>query len=616
MYEVPKFKDKVIYFQSFSNGELVKRSYTVSASYSGILRLSPNNHELLKNSSSDIGYIDPVESFLENSPIVVSDSDGNILDLYYTSSYVFSNNVYCIGQLKTKSLYIHNEGEEEPFNISGIAMPSFINTSKTSGDPEDSTLDVPYGDDLESTIDYFEVLLKDGDGWTYKNMKETIVDVIKDVLLSAGTVPTGSIQYVPITAEQYYALSGRPNVVGYTDEEGRIISSDPIVRDYLLCDGRRYLTRDFPELAKIINNETVSYRRDYNSGEKSSFMCSETYNDYPEGVVYKGDLYPDITRKRLYEHVNGSESDCVSYVDTTLGNKATEEIHTFRVPDLRNQFPRSLILGSSNNSTSYNQTGKWFIDAIPKGEIEGSLYDRHYHFTYYCTHDACYTEPSFYPINKGFVEVAQKIRGIYYLNSDTPSVAITSNNAYFPTRYGGDSNDTLFRRIGNPGWGESGEWQYKRYPSVYGLKDTAWTIQMAGPKTTDENSEPDCGLTSVNISRVRTDGENSSPNFQFNDPNQNPLYYHTYNPWYNGVVQGKGSDWMHTAPWMSSDDDPYGWVAAKEERKDKTSTNDVAINQKTQTAINDSNDKISFQKPLNNRENSPAYIMMLPLIKI
>ena len=139
---------------------------------------------------------------------------------------------------------------------------------------------------------------------------------------------------------------------------------------------------------------------------------------------------------------------------------------------------------------------------------------------------------------------------------------------------------------------------------------------MAGPKTTDENSEPDCGLTSVNISRVRTDGENSSPNFQFNDPNQNPLYYHTYNPWYNGVVQGKGSDWMHTAPWMSSENDPYGWIAAKEERKDKTTTNDIAINQKTQTAINDSNDKISFQKPLNNRENSPAYIMMLPLIKI
>jgi hypothetical protein len=35
-------------------------------------------------------------------------------------------------------------------------------------------------------------------------------------------------------------------------------TTDPLIRDFLLCDGRKYLTKDFPELAKTLWGEKVT----------------------------------------------------------------------------------------------------------------------------------------------------------------------------------------------------------------------------------------------------------------------------------------------------------------------------------------------------------------------
>lgn len=45
--ELPKFKDKVMYITSSSTNSKLHKSYQISASYHGIVRLSPNNRTIL-----------------------------------------------------------------------------------------------------------------------------------------------------------------------------------------------------------------------------------------------------------------------------------------------------------------------------------------------------------------------------------------------------------------------------------------------------------------------------------------------------------------------------------------------------------------------------------------
>jgi hypothetical protein len=72
-------------------------------------------------------------------------------------------------------------------------------------------------------------------------------------LLSLQTIPTGSVHFVPLTIDQYKSLCSAqlPNKeLSYDNNDINI--TDPIVRDFLLCDGRRYKNIDFPELAKVL----------------------------------------------------------------------------------------------------------------------------------------------------------------------------------------------------------------------------------------------------------------------------------------------------------------------------------------------------------------------------
>ena len=91
-----------------------------------------------------------------------------------------------------------------------------------------------------------------------------------EALLSIQSVPTGSIHWFPVTYEQYCSMIS--GVKQYPNEYNTSTTapSDPLIRDYLLCDGRKYKTTEFPELAKILINEKITYWDD------KWEMCNET----------------------------------------------------------------------------------------------------------------------------------------------------------------------------------------------------------------------------------------------------------------------------------------------------------------------------------------------------
>jgi hypothetical protein len=139
-------------------------------------------------------------------------------------------------------------------------------------------------------------------------------------------VPTGSIHFVPISPAKYKELktTGEHN----SSADG----VDPLIRDYLPCDGKLYDAVKFPELAKILQGTEVIYW-DANGNRK--------------------------------QYKNGS----------TPGK--------FRVPDLRGQFIRS-INNMGIKSSADNEVGTWEIDSIVdmtealiKAEKRG---DTHYHY--------------------------------------------------------------------------------------------------------------------------------------------------------------------------------------------------------------------------------------------
>jgi hypothetical protein len=81
-----------------------------------------------------------------------------------------------------------------------------------------------------------------------------------EALLGLQTIPTGSIHWLPVTYAQYQHLMNNTgddpatyaNKTDFTDDNGKKTQYDPILRDFLLCDGREYENYKYPELAKIL----------------------------------------------------------------------------------------------------------------------------------------------------------------------------------------------------------------------------------------------------------------------------------------------------------------------------------------------------------------------------
>jgi hypothetical protein len=63
---------------------------------------------------------------------------------------------------------------------------------------------------------------------------------------------------------------GRHNK-SFTKDNGET-PCDPLVRDFLLCDGRKYKTTDFPELAKVLWKENIKHWKPIQGTESTTFL--------------------------------------------------------------------------------------------------------------------------------------------------------------------------------------------------------------------------------------------------------------------------------------------------------------------------------------------------------
>ena len=128
---LPKFKDKVMYVVSPKG---VEQSYTVSSSFKGILRLSPNNNTSVNEVSEilqvpeelheiDTHYSDAIVfesgaaikslASIERRMIIASDSDSYAVDLRISDTGVEFDNLNVVGISKFKHLTLFSNDENE-----------------------------------------------------------------------------------------------------------------------------------------------------------------------------------------------------------------------------------------------------------------------------------------------------------------------------------------------------------------------------------------------------------------------------------------------------------------------------------------------------------------------
>lgn len=341
-FVIPKIREKVIYWQTAGGAEV---SYPVSASYKGILRLSPNDDATLVekeplrlyDEETENHYRDSIDPAITQQFIRVSTSDGYFVGLRLSQQDVESKDIYVIGPAKFDMVRLYTT-KNNAFKLKkNTALPGRVNTIQSAliGNGADILKDVS-GVDAKSELDQSYILasrsLSERE-FTYIQTTQLIRDLVTEALLDLATIPTGSIHYTPISIAEYAKLlkTGKPN--SYYKTDNKETPNDPIIRDYLICDGCLYKNEDFPELAKILEGTRVDYWR-YDTSKQR--MVQATYlNDYS-------------TAKQ------------------------------FRVPDLRARFIKSIILDKALAADDNNLTGKYNIDARP---VNGNgVIDNHVHF--------------------------------------------------------------------------------------------------------------------------------------------------------------------------------------------------------------------------------------------
>lgn len=342
---IPKFKDKTVYYTT----DTTETSYPVSASYKGILRLSPNDDASLAEAQIEdiIGseveegnyFIDPIDNFVDKQFIRISTSDGFLLDMRLTEFNIEFDNLYVRGPIKTDVLRVYTK-TNTTFDVDGLTyLPDTVNKSIAALVAADGGI---LNDISPSDEQYQPYILvsrnTDERKFEYQQFNSLVENAIMDVLMDVCSLPTGSIHFAPITIKAYNALlmKGKPNKF-YCDERdsnGNLVPNSPIVRDFLLCDGSLYNNTDFPELAKILEGEIISYW--VYDGSQKMMVLKKHKNDYTESK-------------------------------------------TFRVPDLRHSFLRSLYPDIQYADAAWNQTGSWNVDVRPK-LTEKKNSDQHVHF--------------------------------------------------------------------------------------------------------------------------------------------------------------------------------------------------------------------------------------------
>lgn len=407
--ELPKFKEKVMYVSKNDSKTKIESSYVISSSFKGILRLSPNNHttvnqriiaQLSPQDQKSLGttYSDAIlfqdnalqsiksDADITRRLLIGSDSDGYLVNFRIGIDDIQFDNLGTIGITKANELTLLSTKasyKDEIFTLNGTQMPTFAQSMQSSNAIEQDLLylqdDGTYTGDVQNYLDMKDVIVTDtGDKshllygvrsnkrrvFKYKQTQKFIKDLIMEALLDLQTIPTGSVHFVPVNVQQYKALlrtGQRPNICSYNNGT-KDYNTDPIVRDFLLCDGRQYYTADFPELAKTLWGEAVTH-----------------WKRLPKQVVGNEEIIPAIPQ---------FDEQCNVYQENEVQPK------TFRVPDLRHMFISSCYYNGTDSITrnpeimedrQANHTGLYTPDTLPLNLKQNQSVDDHVHFIAYGT---------------------------------------------------------------------------------------------------------------------------------------------------------------------------------------------------------------------------------------
>lgn len=160
--ELPVFRDKVMYISSSDSEIKTEQSYVISASFNGILRMSPNSYNTIyetnpvelsniQDQSLSSSYSDAIvfdDSILKNTVennkdnqtflrtnadirsrmIIVSESDGYMVSFRMSDLDVEFDNLGVIGITKTSKLNIYSSNDKGGLRIGNTLMPSCVNT--------------------------------------------------------------------------------------------------------------------------------------------------------------------------------------------------------------------------------------------------------------------------------------------------------------------------------------------------------------------------------------------------------------------------------------------------------------------------------------------------------
>lgn len=435
---LPRFKDKVMFISAKDAKQKMDKSYVISSSFKGILRLSPNNtnttfekNDIQLSIEDDLGqanYSDAIkfddealssinsEADISKRMIIGSDSDGYIVNFRFSEQDIEFDNLGVIGITQAKSLQIltqKNDREAEILTLNGAKMPTLandsapiqFNTKSTFDDWDEQEIRVTGKHPDNSALIYGTLGKNNKRIWSYKKTSLFIKQLIMEALLELETIPTGSIHWFPVNLTQYKELvnknGGRHNKSFTSAEE--TTSCDPLVRDFLLCDGRKYMNRDFPELAKTLWNEKITHW---------------THKDghYVPTVDGTTNTYPD------------------TYVENDKEKLSTK---CFRVPDLRHLFitsiqceggadPAAGLLVIDSLSTGNNTTvGTYTPDSIVDPDKKGT--DNHRHFTAY----GSWQPPDFWSYSKTYTN---------YPNNDGQTKPVPPSNS---NNLSEDGNDKI-----------------------------------------------------------------------------------------------------------------------------------------------------------------------------
>lgn len=389
MANLPKFIDKIIYTND--------QSYPISSSFRGILRLSPNDIETYKqrqliqltdqdkitygnksnyadciNFGSDVVEGSFIDCDIDTTMILCSDSEGYAVGFRLSATNPEFDNLGVIGTFETKTLQLFTKGDTNTFIINGQKMPTKAHNSSGK---------------------YF--LKMNNNEWGYYSPNDFIKKTIIEILRSFETIPTGSIHWCPVTIEQYKTLCEKQSKQ-YTHN---ITDSDPLIRDFLVCDGRKYMCADFPELAKILNGEKVSTHK-------------EGKHDITDkdGKTTTTKFYYPSSRDDSYEQKNKK--------------------HYFHVPDLRHMFISSVIAkgihGTSDNAEIDDILSPESGTYTPDCNAEGITIDKnqHRHFTAYGTWQV-----------RGYSDYVQPDKGGYDYKDYYPNIKVKNGDSYTNLSY-------------------------------------------------------------------------------------------------------------------------------------------------------------------------------------